>query len=108
MSLNQMILCSKLKNGLWKIITKSQVVTKFNFTKSRLHCTFFGLGITRASERMSWEQNKIFFFTSKWNAMIISFSINDKIISFDPLPYGRKRCPTVRNSFFTMPKGQLI
>ena len=29
-----MILCSKLKNGLWKIVTKSQVVTK-----SRLHCT---------------------------------------------------------------------
>ena len=34
-----MILCSKLKNGLWKIVTKSQVVTKFNVTKSRLHCT---------------------------------------------------------------------
>ena len=29
-----MILCSKLK-----IVTKSQVVTKFNVTKSRLHCT---------------------------------------------------------------------
>ena len=34
-----MILCSKLKNGLCKIVTKSQVVTKFNVTKSRLHCT---------------------------------------------------------------------
>ena len=33
-----MILCSKLKNGLFKIVTKSQVVTKFNVTKSRLHC----------------------------------------------------------------------
>ena len=33
-----MILCSKLKNGLCKIVTKSQVVTKFNVTKSRLHC----------------------------------------------------------------------
>ena len=31
-----MILCSKLKNGLWKIVTKSQVVTK-----SRLHCNCF-------------------------------------------------------------------
>ena len=34
-----MILCSKLKNGLCKIVIKSQVVTKFNVTKSRLHCT---------------------------------------------------------------------
>ena len=34
-----MILCSKLKNGLCKIVTKSQVVTKFNVTKSRLHCS---------------------------------------------------------------------
>ena len=39
MSLNRMILCSKLKNGLRKIVTKSQVVTKFNVTKSRFHCT---------------------------------------------------------------------
>ena len=38
MSLNRMILCSKLKNGLCKVVTKSQVVTKFNVTKSRLHC----------------------------------------------------------------------
>ena len=35
MSLNQMILCSKLKNGLCKIDTKSQFVTK-----SRLHCLY--------------------------------------------------------------------
>ena len=33
-----MILCSKLKNDLCKIVTKSEVVTKFNVTKSRLHC----------------------------------------------------------------------
>ena len=39
MSLNRMILCSKLKNDLGhRIVTKSQVVTKFNVTKSRLHC----------------------------------------------------------------------
>ena len=38
MSLNQMVLCSNLKNCLWKIVTKSQVVTKFNVTKLRLHC----------------------------------------------------------------------
>ena len=36
-----MILCSKLKNCLSKIVTKSQVVTKFNVTKSRLHCIDF-------------------------------------------------------------------
>jgi hypothetical protein len=28
-----------LKNDLCKIVTKSQVVTKFNTTKLRLHCT---------------------------------------------------------------------
>ena len=43
LSLNWMILCSKLKNEnrkIWKIVTKSHVVTKFNVTKSRLHCIF--------------------------------------------------------------------
>ena len=35
-----MILCSKLKNGLFKIVTKSQIVTKFTVTKSRLHCRY--------------------------------------------------------------------
>ena len=34
-----MILCSKFKNGLCKMFIKLQVVTKFNVTKSRLHCT---------------------------------------------------------------------
>jgi hypothetical protein len=38
MSLNLMILYIKLKNGLFKIVTKSQVVTKFNVTISRLPC----------------------------------------------------------------------
>ena len=28
-----------MKNGLCKVVIKSQVVTKFNVTKSRLHCT---------------------------------------------------------------------
>ena len=37
-----MILCSILKNVLCKIVTKSQVVTKFNVTKSRLHCINLG------------------------------------------------------------------
>ena len=40
MTINGMILCSKLKNGLCKIVTKSQVVTKFNVAKSRLHCIY--------------------------------------------------------------------
>ena len=34
-----MIFCNKWKNCLCKIVPKSQVVTKFNVTKSRLHCT---------------------------------------------------------------------
>ena len=41
MSLNRMSLRSKLKNGLCKIVPKSQVVTKFNVTKSRLPCTVY-------------------------------------------------------------------
>ena len=40
-----MILYSKLKNGLCKIVTKSQVVTKFNVTKSRLHCICISVSI---------------------------------------------------------------
>ena len=44
MSLNRMILCCKWKNGLCKIVTKSQGVTKFNVTKSRLHCMYYGHG----------------------------------------------------------------
>ena len=36
-----MISCGKLKNGLWKMVIKSQVVTKFVVTKSRLHCIFY-------------------------------------------------------------------
>ena len=42
MSLNRMILCSsKLKNSLFKIVTKSKVVTEFNVPKLRLNCTYF-------------------------------------------------------------------
>ena len=33
-----MLLYSKMKNVLCKIVTKSQVVTRFNVTESRLHC----------------------------------------------------------------------
>ena len=33
-----MSLCSKLKNSLCKIVTKSQVDIKFNDTKSRSNC----------------------------------------------------------------------
>ena len=40
MSLNQMILCSILKKRFCKTVTKSQFVTKFDVTKSRLHCTY--------------------------------------------------------------------
>ena len=38
-----MILCSILRNGLCKIVTKSQIVTKFNVTESKLHCILLGL-----------------------------------------------------------------
>ena len=34
-----MILCCELKNGLCKMVTKSQIATKFNVTKWGLHCT---------------------------------------------------------------------
>jgi hypothetical protein len=41
-----MILCSKLNNGLYKIVTKSQDVTKIDVTKSRLNCTVFPRNIS--------------------------------------------------------------
>ena len=44
MSLNMMILCSKLKNiFFFKIATKWQIVTKFKDIKSRLHIYFFSI-----------------------------------------------------------------
>jgi hypothetical protein len=36
---------SKLKNGLYKIVTKSQVVTNFDVNKSRLHY-ILGIGFS--------------------------------------------------------------
>jgi hypothetical protein len=39
MSLNRMILCVELKNGLCKLVTTSKAVTNFSVTKLRLHCT---------------------------------------------------------------------
>ena len=53
MSLNQIILCSKLKNVLWNIVTKSPVVTKFNVTKSRLHCIDFIVSATHSKISLS-------------------------------------------------------
>ena len=47
MSLNGTIWCSKLINGHCKIVNKSQVVTKFNVTKSRLHCSWFEHALLR-------------------------------------------------------------
>ena len=55
MSLNQMVLCSKLKNGLCKIVTQSQVVTKLNVTKSRLHCNLF---VATANKRQPLQKKK--------------------------------------------------
>ena len=37
-----MILCSKLKDGLYKIVTKSQDVIKFNVTKLMFYTFFLG------------------------------------------------------------------
>ena len=57
-----MILCSKLKNGLEKIATKSHVGTKFNITKSRLHCIFF---------ESSEEKQHCHFKVSYWPILIL-------------------------------------
>jgi hypothetical protein len=59
MSQNRMILCSKLKNGLCKVVTKSQVATKFNVTKSRLDCNHF------------WLKNDC----EKWSRLFFDFEI---------------------------------
>ena len=59
-----MILCSKLKNGLCKIVTKSQVVTKFNVTKSRLHCIYhqtrFYQNVSMCSSCPGWPAQNVF------------------------------------------------
>ena len=77
MSLNWMILCSKLKNGLWKIVTKSEVVTKFNVTKSRLHCTWK----SKLTEiKLHEKENTLSFFVFlqdiKFSCEITNHSIN--------------------------------
>ena len=68
---------SKLKNGLCKIVTDSQVVTKYNVTKSRLHwglksrvseirvkrIRFIqGVGVSKASKKGQSFSNILFFF----------------------------------------------
>ena len=60
-----MILCSKLKNGLCKIVAKLQVFNKFNGTKSRLHCT------TVPYPKFEWHPtffhfSTIFYYSSKF------------------------------------------
>ena len=50
---NRIILCSKLKNGLCKIVTKSQVVTK-----SRLHCISALAYKKRSNQKSSVRESK--------------------------------------------------
>ena len=71
MSLNRMIVSSTMKNGLCKIVTKSQIVTKFNVTESRLHCitnhtnyqrsfekTQAQISMEEISNQSKWSQSK--------------------------------------------------
>ena len=67
MLLNSAILCSKLKNGLCNVVTKSQVVTNFHVTKSRFHCTYFNF--TKAHS------------LSKKFCTMICFSKNEQLMS---------------------------
>ena len=62
-----MILCSKLKNGLCKMVTKSQVVTEFSVTKSRMHCTFKPKASTPGHSIMN-SSTMIFSFKNKVKA----------------------------------------
>ena len=69
---------SKLKNCLCKIVAKSKVVTKFNVSKSRLHCNFkrkefFFSNFVAFSEYLT--------FTMSWCKIFINYFELDKIIS---------------------------
>ena len=67
-----MMSCSKLKNGLCKIVTKSQVVTKSNVTKSRLHCmfSFFIQSMRIQSGNVKYMRPVFFFYCPlNWNKL---------------------------------------
>ena len=57
-----MLSCSKMKNCLCKIVSKSQDVTNFNVTKSRLHCTYPDLNkyAHGGSSRLTFWSNFLF------------------------------------------------
>ena len=48
-----------MKNGFCKIVTKSQIVTKFNVTKLRLHCSINQVAYKWFIFRISQTYNKI-------------------------------------------------
>ena len=72
-----MILCSKLKNSLFKIVTKSHVVTKFTVTKSRLYCSSPWL---RYLQKTCGGQKSIYFYFNPRNHTF--FGKNKKEPSF--------------------------
>ena len=61
MSLIRMILYSKLKNGLWKIVTKSQVVTKFNVTVIGKFSKGFGKVLSQLTPKISYMQQPFLY-----------------------------------------------
>ena len=76
-----MIWCSKLKKGLCKIVTKSQVVTKFNVTKSRLHCISNLYVMQRFSMNATIFSKYFKVFFSPWNYKTIA--IKSSMLKFE-------------------------
>ena len=77
-----MILCSKLKNGLFKIVTKSQVVTKFTVTKSRLYCSSPWL---RYLQKTCGGQKSIYFYFNPRNrTFLVKIRKNHHLVKRTP------------------------
>ena len=71
-----MILCSKWKNGLCEIVTKSQVVTKFNVTKSRWYYETEIPSLTHILLHVLLNDSSITCLTQNLVNMITKSSIN--------------------------------
>ena len=106
-----MILCSKLKNGLCKI------VTKFYVTKSRLHCTplsgptftvSFALAFAIIHEFLS--SSALIFRVFSWffyfgaESSFLNFSLKSKKRVEWILPIAMKCCPKVSKIMCALPK----
>ena len=77
MSQYRMILCSKLKNGFCKIVTKSHVVTKFNVTKSRSQLKDSNIQIFKDKFIKAWPPLWLSYLWKILSMMCCFFGVNN-------------------------------